>query len=277
MAKSTPVKKSETGFQIHFKEDNDSVTIKFGPHVFEGLSMMEKMTAIDLLRENNKVVGKFIVTDDLTQTYWVENVDNYRESLKEQSKSFRDFRSLILDEVRGPLYVYPDRVCEIVKSLYSYQKGFDSVEPVNLAPIVSRVVRDNEQGKLVFDVKNLEVFDGYAKGVVIDWAATVISNLDYELSKKNNKKTVERIYGMSSSIMNYTYSPDVPGGREYLKHFSGKDSILHMFMLDGLRKEKSIEVSFNMIYTADEARKYKEYEDSLEAAKKDVGTSVKIK
>lgn len=42
MAKSTPVKKSETGFQIHFK-DNDSVTIKFGdPHVFEGLSMMEK-------------------------------------------------------------------------------------------------------------------------------------------------------------------------------------------------------------------------------------------
>lgn len=49
-------------------------------------------------------------------------------------------------------------------------------------------MRDNEQGKLVFDVKNLEVFDGYAKGVVIDWAATVISNLDYELSKEKQQK-----------------------------------------------------------------------------------------
>lgn len=75
--------------------------------------------------------------------------------------------------------------------------------------------------------------------------------------KKNNKKTVERIYGMSSSIMNYTYSQMFQVEENTLSIFQVKTQFFICLCLMVLRKEKSIEVSFNMIYTADEARKYK--------------------
>ncbi len=227
-------------------ETKDTITLHFDVEQLQQLPLKVSMKILEIIEKNSRINGKFTEFDTKTQDFIENNRTSHIRELSSEKKSFKDFSSLIFESVSGPLYVYADRVKEIVSSIYEKEKYFDNIEETKVPKIIykSSISQENNNAQLI-DVKNIdELISNFGKATTLHAMILFKDHANYEYKKLN--KTDKTPYELSRKIASSCYDEEL-NIHPKLKTFEGKDYILEHLFNEQVKKINTPEEIFKMV------------------------------
>lgn len=186
--------------------------------------MKTAMKTLEILEKNNRTVGYFVQFNPETQDFINKNQEAYKIESQKEVDNFKKLSQVYFDYMAGPLYVYGERVLEMVSKVYEIEPLIFDV-PVNVPKINYTLSNDSDSTfKQLLSVQNTEeLIERYGKAITLHALILFKDSLNYDYQIKN--KVEDSPYGISKDIK-YACFNEEKGVHEYLEPLSGKNYLL---------------------------------------------------
>lgn len=223
-----------TILQHTIKEKGNTLMLQFQVKQLEVLPMKVAMKTLEILEKNNKVVGYFVEFDEKTQEFINKNKELYTTESEKESKNFKKLSDLYFDYMDGPLYVYGERVLEMVSKVYEIEPLVFNIDIK--VPKITYTLMNNENHyfEKVLNVKNTQdLIEIFGKAITLQTLVLFKDHLNYDYQIKNKVK--KNPYGISNNIKAECFNNE-KGIHEFLESFKGKNYILEQAFNDQMKK-----------------------------------------
>lgn len=236
-------------------EKKDTITMHFDVSALEKLPLKVALSTLRILEENNQLSNTFLEFDKPTQEFIDKNKNEYKKLTHAETPEFAQFRQFFFDSLKGPLYLYGERVLEVVSRIYDTEKYFDDITSINVPKIVYKIGNTRDEcNQLPIDVKNLnELVEKFGQAVTRHGIIYFKEHLNYDYQVTN--KTSAQPYGISPNILQACWDEKNQIHPE-LDYLEGKDYMLDSQFQSQIRKVSSPEEIFQLLLIFEEVKKH---------------------
>lgn len=248
-------------------EKDDVITLNFDVNQLKELPLRVAMKTLEIIEKNNQMNGYFIEFDDKTQQFIEHNASQHITELNLETNSFRTISQFYFDSLSGPLYVYADRVQEVVSSIYEKEKYFQQIEEPKVPKITYKFSVNPENNlEKVLEVKNInDLISNFGKAVTLESLILFKDHVNYEYQIQN--KTTQKPYGISTKVFSACFDEET-NSHPHLKKLEGKDYILDSLFFEQAKKIKTPEEIFKLVLMKESLREAVELENQPKSIKK---------
>lgn len=208
------------------KENKDTIILEFELKELENLPIKVAMKTLEILEDNNRMIGYFVEFSPEIQSFIDKNKEVYKKDCDKECENFKKLSKVYFDYMKGPLYVYGERVLENVIKVYEIEPlVFDIDVKIRVPKIIYTL--ENEEDSVfdkVLKVKNLEeLIEKFGKAITLHTLILFKDHLNYEYQLTN--KVAKTPYGISKNIKIECFNKDKQS-HELLEVLTGKNYVL---------------------------------------------------
>lgn len=237
------------------KEKGDTITISLDVKELADLPIKAAMKTLELLEENNRTTGYYIEYSPEVQQFIDANKSTYKEAVKNEQAEFKELSNVYFDALKGPLYVYADRVAECVLAIYELEDCFHkkNIKFVDVPKIHYKFDREEGLDNLHLTVKNIdELNEKFGKAATLTSLILFKDYLNYDFKIKHNKEVSP--YQLSSQVKTACFD-EAAQEHPHLDTFVGKKYFLTQRFNEQCPKLASPEDIFKMVVLQEDVRK----------------------
>jgi hypothetical protein len=237
------------------KEEGDTLTISLNIKELEDLPIKVAMKTLELIEENNRTTGYYIQYSPEVQQFIDNHKDSYKEALKNEQIEFKALSNVYFDALKGPLYVYADRVAECVLSIYEIEDCFHKkdLKFVDVPKINFKFDRAEGLDNYLLTVKNIdELNEKFGKAATLTSLILFKDHLNYDFRIKHNKDISP--YQLSPQIKIACFDEE-KNEHPHLEAFIGKKYFLTQRFNEQCQKITSPEEVFKLVILQEDVRK----------------------
>lgn len=248
-------------------ENKDTITLHFDVEQLKQLPLKVSMKTLEIVESNSRINGMFTEFDTKTQAFIDSNREAYLQAISTETKSFKEMSNLLFSAVSGPLYVYAQRVQEIVSSVYEKEQYFDNIEETKIPKIIYtfKINPENNLTK-VLEIKNIdELISNFGKAATLHSLILFKDHVNYEYQIQN--KTDKKPYEISRKIASSCFDNEL-NIHPQLEKFEGKDYIIEQLFNEQTKKISSPEEIFKLVLMKESLREAVEKDNQPKITKK---------
>jgi hypothetical protein len=237
------------------KETNDTIILSLDTKELEILPIKVAMKTLELLEENNRTIGYYVQYAPDVQQFIDKNKTEYKNLVNNEQEEFKELSNVYFNALKGPLYVYGDRVAECVSAIYELEDCFNKkpLKFVEVPKINFKFDRGEGLDNLFLTVKNIdELNTKFGKAATLTSLILFKDYLNYDFRIKHNKEVSP--YQLSPETKVACFDEDTQA-HPHLESFVGKKYFLTQRFNEECPKLASPEEIFKMVVLQEDVRK----------------------
>ena len=220
-------------------EKKDTIFLNFQQKELEKLPLKVAMRTLEILKKNNSMVGYFVEFNEEAQNFISKNKEKWENDSSLESENFKKLSKVYFDEMSGPLYVYGNRVLEVVSKVYEVEPLVLNVKFKNFS--ITHTLKNEEDSSFdkVLMVKNTQdMIERFGKAITLHTLSLYKDHLNFEYQRVNKVNKIP--YGLSVDIKRKCFNT-TKNTHEFLEKLSGKNYILDDMFDSHMKKMSSPE------------------------------------
>lgn len=206
------------------KQNKDTTILQFNVNELKVLPLKVAMKTLEIIERNNQGTGLFIEFNPETQEFIDQNRITYKKEVQQESENFKKLSNIYFNEMTGPLFIYGERVLEIVSQVYAIEPLVFDVK-VRVPKIIHTLTNEEESNvEKVLIVKNTqELIEKFGRAITLHTLILFKEHLNYEYQVIN--KSSKKPYGISKNIKSLFFNKE-KGSHDFLEKLTGKNYLL---------------------------------------------------
>lgn len=206
------------------KQNKDTTILQFEVNELKVLPLKVAMKILEIIERNNQGTGMFIEFNPETQQFIEQNKNAYKEEVQKESENFKKLSNTYFNGITGPLFVYGDRVLEIVSQVYEIEPLVFDVK-IKVPKIIHKLNKEEDSHfEKVLSVKNTqELIERFGRAITLHTLILLKDNLNYEFQVIN--KSSKTPYGISKNIKSLCFNEE-KGSHDFLEKLTVGNYIL---------------------------------------------------
>jgi hypothetical protein len=237
------------------KEDKDTITLSVDIQELDKLPLKVAMKTLELLEENSRETGYYVQYIPTVQQFIDKNKNIYKELVQNEQKEFKELSNVYFDALKGPLYIYGDRVAECVSAIYELEESFHkkSLNFAEIPKINFKLDREEGTNNLLLAVQNIDELNSkFGKAATLTSLILFKDYLNYDFQIKHKSKLSP--YQISPQIKEACFDSS-SNEHPHLESFVGKKYFLTQRFNEQCPKLASPEEIFKMVVLQEDVRK----------------------